>query len=99
MNFSRQLLGVPLLYLKLRKRNYMFAYRKWYNTQHGHICWVEEWRNELDNNLFVAAVLLGLSRAFDCIPYNLIMAKMTAYRMQNENLLCYSLALLIEGNV
>ena len=64
----------------------MFAYRKGYNTNHVPIRWVEEWRIKLDNNLFVGAVLMGLPKALDCIPHNLIIDKMTAYRIQNENL-------------
>ena len=48
------------------------------------ICWVEERRNKLDKNLFDGAGLICLPRNFDCIPHDLIMAEMTAYRIQIE---------------
>ena len=56
---------------------YITAYWKRYNIQHVHICLLQEWRNILDNNLFVGAVLVDLSSTFDCMPCDL--AEMTAY--------------------
>ena len=33
----------------------------------------------LDNNYFVGAVFMDLSTAFDCIPHDLLIAKLAAY--------------------
>ena len=40
---------------------------------------IEEWRKNLDNNYFIGAVLMNLSKAFDCIPHDLVIAKLAAY--------------------
>ena len=49
---------------------------------------LEEWRENLDKNYVVGGVLMDLSKAFDCIPHDLLLAKLAAYGV-NENLLCY----------
>ena len=40
---------------------------------------VEEWKKHLDNNEVVGVVLMDLSKAFDCIPNDLLIAKLSAY--------------------
>jgi len=39
----------------------------------------EDWRNSIDNKEAVAAVAVGLSKAFDAINYSLLLAKLKAY--------------------
>ena len=47
--------------------------------------------NALDKNYFVGAVLMDLSKAFDCIPHDLLIAKLKAYGFGNNSLkLIYS---------
>jgi len=58
---------------------YVSAYRKCYSTQHVLIRLVEEWREALDNKSVAGAVLMDLSKAFDCIPHELLIAKLDAY--------------------
>ena len=38
-----------------------------------------EWREQLDHNKIFGTVLLDLSKAFDCIPQDLLIAKLNAY--------------------
>ena len=63
------------------------AYRKSYGTQHVLIM-VEEWRIKLDNDYIVGAILMDLSKAFDCIPHDLLIAKLHAYGL-DENALVF----------
>ena len=67
---------------------FISAYRKNYNTQHVLIRLLEEWRENLDKNYVVGGVLMDLSKAVDCIPHDLLLAKLAAYDV-DENLLCY----------
>ena len=70
---------------------FISAYRKSYSTQQVLIRLLEEWREKLDKNFVVGAVLMDLSKAFDCIPHDLINAKLAAYGFKRETLrLTYS---------
>ena len=68
--------------------NIVSAYRKNYSSQHVLIRLLEKWRECLDNNYVVGVVVMNLSKAFDCVPHELLIAKLEAYGI-NENLLAY----------
>ena len=40
---------------------------------------IEDWKKNLDKKKYVGAVLMDLSKAFDCVPHDLLIAKMHAY--------------------
>ena len=67
---------------------YVSAYRKGYNSQHVLISPLEEWRQHLDNNKVVGSVFMDLSKAFDCVSRDLLIANLVAYSVE-ENLLMY----------
>ena len=50
---------------------------------------VDKWRQHLDQNEYVGAVLMDLSKAFDCLPHELLIAKMDAYGFENKSLKLY----------
>ena len=64
------------------------AYRKGDSTQRVIIRLVEEWREHLDENFVAGAVLTDLSKAFDCIAHNLLIAKLVAYGFSDTALRC-----------
>ena len=66
---------------------YLSAYRASYSTQHVLLRLIEEWKTNLDNNFAVGAVLMDLSKAFDCIPHDLLIAKLAAYGFEEKTLL------------
>ena len=67
---------------------FISAYRESYNTQHVLIRLIQEWRKNLDNDYFIGVVLMDLWKAFDCIPHNLVIAKLAAYGF-DKNMTCY----------
>ena len=67
---------------------FISAYRKNYNMQHVLIRPLEEWREHLDNNKTMGRILIDLSKAFDCIPRDLLLAKLAAYGI-DDNLILY----------
>ena len=58
---------------------FIAAYRREYSTQHVLIRLIEDWRSKLDNDYLVGAILMHLSKAFDCIPHDLLIARLHAY--------------------
>ena len=58
---------------------FLSAYRKNYSTQHVLLRLIEEWKKKLDKNYVVGAILIDLSKAFDCVPHDLVIAKLHAY--------------------
>ena len=53
---------------------FISAYREFNNTQHVTIRLIEECRKNLYNNYFIGTVLMDLSKAFDSIPRDLVIA-------------------------
>ena len=51
-------------------------------TQKVLIRLLKEWREKLDKDFIVGAVLTDLSKALDCIPHDLIIAKLAAYGIE-----------------
>ena len=41
----------------------------------------------MDNNEYVAAVLMDLSKAFDCLPHKILLSKLSAYGLSDEAVL------------
>ena len=64
---------------------FVSAYRKSYNTQHVFIGLIVEWTKNLDNSYFIETVLTDLSKAFDCIAHDLVIAKLAAYGFDKKN--------------
>ena len=55
------------------------GFRKAHSTQHALFKLLRSWQKELDEKGIVATVLMDLSNAYDCIPHDLLIAKLNAY--------------------
>ena len=62
------------------------GYRKGFSTQHALISLLEKWRAILDKRGFAGAILMDLSKAFDCLNHDLLIAKLYAYGFSKDSL-------------
>ena len=62
------------------------GFRKGFNTQHCLLAMVEKWHKTLDGGSETGAVLTELSKAFDCIDHNLLIAKLNAYGFDKQSI-------------
>ena len=51
-------------------------YRENYSTNHVLIRLIENWKKALGEKFLVGTVVMDLSKAFDCIPHDLLIAKL-----------------------
>ena len=59
--------------------NKLCGYRKGFSAQHALIAMTEKWRKSLDKGGYAGAILMDLSKAFDCLNHDLLIAKLNAY--------------------
>ena len=48
---------------------------------------IEGWRQCLDENKVAGAIVMDLPKAFDCLPHDLLIAKLKAYGIEKQSLL------------
>ena len=73
------------------------TYRKSYNSQHVLNRLIEEWREYLDKDFLVGAVMTDLLKNFDRIPHKLLIANLEAYCL-GEKALSYIFSYLTNRN-
>ena len=56
-----------------------------FSTQYALLFLIEPWKNILDEEGFVGAVLMDLSKAFDTLNHELLIAKLSGYGFDNES--------------
>ena len=84
--FERFILDQLTSYFKSILSEFRSVYRKQYSCQHVLLRMIETWRKCLDENKIVGATLTDLSKAFNCLPDDLLVAKHEAYGLDTETL-------------
>ena len=70
--------------METKLSKYLTGFRKNHGTQHSLVPMIEKWKNALDKGEYICALFMDLSKAFDTIDHNLMLAKLEAYGF-NEN--------------
>ena len=58
---------------------YQCGFRKGFSAQHCLLAMLEKWKSAVDNKKTFDALLTDLSKTFDCISHDLLIAKLNAY--------------------
>ena len=62
------------------------AFRKGFGCQTALLKIIGDWKKALDENKYIAAILMDLSKAFDCLPHDLILLKLEAYGLLEKSI-------------
>ena len=65
---------------------YLCGYRKGFSTQYALLSRLEKWKKTIDNKGFTVGVLMHLSKAFDTLNHELLIAKLHTYGFGKESL-------------
>ena len=65
---------------------FLCGYRKGYNSQHALIAMIEKWKESLDKKGYAGCVFMDLSKAFDTLNHDLLLAKLHAYGFEKSAL-------------
>ena len=84
--YERLLQSQICSYIEKYLSNYLCGYRKGFSTQFALLSLVEKWKKALDSKKYAGAVLMDLSKAFDTLNHELLIAKLHAYGFSKEAL-------------
>ena len=68
-------------YMDLFLNKLLCGFRK---DQHALFELLHSWQKELDNSSFIGTILMDISKAYDCLPHDLIIAKFEAYGLSKN---------------
>jgi exonuclease III len=82
--FERMLVNQLSSYFEEIFQNDMSGFRNKHCCQSVLLKFLDDVKSNLDNNKIVCTMLTDLSRAFDCLPHRLLIAKMHAYGVSKD---------------
>jgi hypothetical protein len=64
---------------------FLCAFKRGHGCQTTLLRLLKDWREALDKNQYVAAVLMALSKAFDCLSHDILLDKLSAYGISSHS--------------
>ena len=77
--FERAVNSQIVKFFDSRFHTFLSAFLKGYGCQAALLKVIEDWKKALDQNKYVVAILMDLSKAFDCLPHDLLILKLKTY--------------------
>ena len=74
--FERAINSQLSAYFSLQFNPFLLAFRSGYGCQTTFLRIVEDWKQALDKNYYLAAVFMDLSKTFDYLPHDIPIAKL-----------------------
>ena len=74
------------MYMDTYLSEYLCGFRKGYSTQYCLLSMLEKWKKALDKHYVAGGLLTDLSKAFDCLNHDLLIAKLEAYGFDDKSL-------------
>ena len=78
--FERYMFCQTNEYMDVFLSRHQCGFRKGYNTQQCLLAMLEKWRSAVDNKKTLWGLLTDLSKTFDCLSHERLLAKLHAYR-------------------
>ena len=84
--FERLICKQILKFMQDKLSKYLCGFRKGYSTQYALFNLILNWQKQLAKKGKIGTVLMDLSKAFDCLPHDLLLAKLQAYGLGYRSL-------------
>ena len=77
--FERIVFNQTNLFFESKFSPQLTGFRKNHSTQNALLNMIEKWRHDLDKGKKVGTIFVDLSKAFDTLNHNLLLAKLEAF--------------------
>ena len=84
--FERVMFSRLTNYINPALNQLLCGFRTKHSTQHALLNLLKTWQNSLDKGGMVGTILVDLSKAFDSLPHDVIIAKLAAYGLSIKSL-------------
>ena len=77
--FERLIYNQRNEFMEIKFSKFLTSFRKIHNTQYALLRMIENWKTQLNKRQKTGVIIIDLSKAFDTLNHNLLVAKLKAY--------------------